>query len=226
MSYTCVVHLSDKGLLWRDLLRSGMSPSQGFKSFAAFTVSFYIPFCVYVRVRACLCAGVRNVYCVCVCVCACVSHRNVGDAGDRHGRRRPHLRQQRPIGVQHSAGTALLLGGATDRWGRTQITLRCVCLSVCLSVCRSVCFPICLTHRKTEVVWEIRRRDLISDPEVGQRNFWVGGCAAPGPETAKCDRKRYAVFPVFIQRDILVSPAPGNTIGRNTFEVKQNETQI
>lgn len=53
--------------------------------------------------------------------------RYVGDAGDGDGRRWPHLRQQRPAGVQHLAGTAVLLRGASDWWGTESEDLMCCC---------------------------------------------------------------------------------------------------
>lgn len=46
-----------------------------------------------------------------------LSRRYVSDAGDSDRCWWPHLRQQRQAGVQHSAGTTLLLCGASDRWG-------------------------------------------------------------------------------------------------------------
>lgn len=47
----------------------------------------------------------------------CLCCRYVSDASDSHRCRRPHLRQQRPAGVQYTARTAIFLCGASDRWG-------------------------------------------------------------------------------------------------------------
>lgn len=50
-------------------------------------------------------------------LCFC---RNICDPGDRHRRRRPHVRQQRPRGLQHSGGSALLLSGRQNRYDFTR----------------------------------------------------------------------------------------------------------
>ena len=49
-----------------------------------------------------------------------LSCRYVGDAGDSYRCRWPHLWQQCQAGVQHTARTAVLLCGASDRWGCKQ----------------------------------------------------------------------------------------------------------